>query len=133
MAKNFIIPLGRAVISKYLVVSTHFDDNLEKATLPWVVANTALAEGKEVAVFLQGKSVKGVTKGGAVGMHFEPFPPIADLINAYLEGDGKVYLCSPCMKAHGVTEDQLLDGPTAAGAAFLIDLADGPVCLPINT
>ena len=33
------------IMSKYLVVPTHFDDNIEKAVLPWVVANIALAEG----------------------------------------------------------------------------------------
>ena len=59
-------------------------------------------------------------------MHFEPFPPISELVKAYLKGDGTVYLYSPYMKAHSVTEDQLPEGPATAGAAFLIDLADGP-------
>ena len=38
-------------MAKYFVISTHFDDSIEKAALPWVVDNTALAEGKEAAVF----------------------------------------------------------------------------------
>lgn len=41
-------------MSKVLLISTHFDDNLEIATMPWAVGNAALAEDKEVTIFLQG-------------------------------------------------------------------------------
>jgi hypothetical protein len=38
-------------MSKVLLISTHFDDNLEIATMPWAVGNAALAEDKEVTIY----------------------------------------------------------------------------------
>ncbi|MGD8266319.1 MAG: DsrE family protein [Chromatiales bacterium] len=112
------------MMSKTLVISTHFKENLEKATLPWVAANAALAADKEVTVFLQGPSVEMAKQGAVAGLRSEPFPPLEELIGTYRESGGKILLCGPCMKAHAVDPEAVLEGAEVAGAAALIGLAD---------
>lgn len=111
-------------MSKTLVVSTHFRDNLEKATLPWVVANAALAANRKATVFLQGPSVEMAKQGAAAGLQWEPFPPLDELIDIFRESGGKLLLCGPCMQAHSVDPDTLLEGAEVAGAAALVGLAE---------
>ena len=114
-------------MSKVLFVSTHFDDNLEIATMPWAVGNAALAENKEVAIFLQGLSVREAKKGETKGLRFPPFPSLDTLREAFLEGGGKIYVCAPCLKAHAIEKEDLIEQAEVAGAAFLMQLAEGSI------
>ena len=59
-------------MSKVLVISTHFDDNLEIATMSWAVGNAALAENKEVTIYLQGLAVREAQRGGTKGRISRP-------------------------------------------------------------
>lgn len=110
-------------MSKVLLISTHFDDNLEIATMPWAIANAALAEDKEVTIFLQGLAVREAKQGGTKGLRFPPFPSLETLQKAFIENGGRIYVCAPCMKAHSVERDELISGAEPAGAAFLVELA----------
>lgn len=110
-------------MSKVLLISTHFDDNLEIATMPWAVGNAALAEDKEVTIYLQGLAVREAQRGGTKGLRFPPFPSLETLQKAFIENGGHVYVCAPCMKAHSVEPDELIEGAEPGGAAFLVDLA----------
>jgi uncharacterized protein len=112
------------MMSKTLVISTHFRDNLEKATLPWVAANAALAADKDVTVFLQGPSVEMAKQGAASGLRSEPFPPLEELIGIFRESGGKLLLCGPCLQAHSIELDSILEGAEVAGASALVDLAE---------
>ena len=112
------------MMSNTLVISTHFRDNLEKATLPWVAANAALAADNEVTVFLQGPSVEMAKEGGVSGLRWEPFPPIEELIDIFRESGGKLLLCGPCMQAHSIGQESIVEGAEVAGAAALVTLAE---------
>ena len=114
-------------MSKVLLVSTHFDDNLEIATMPWAVGNAALAEDKEVSIFLQGLAVREARKGETKGLRFSPFPSLDTLRQAFLEGGGKIFVCAPCLKAHAIEEDELIEHSQIAGAAFLMELAQDSI------
>jgi predicted peroxiredoxin len=110
-------------MSKVLLISTHFDDNLEIATMPWAVGNAALAADKEVTIYLQGLAVREAQRGGTKGLRFPPFPSLATLQQEFLKNGGHVYVCAPCMKAHSVEPEDLIEGAEPGGAAFLVDLA----------
>ena len=112
-------------MSKVLLISTHFDDNLELATMPWAVGNAALAEEKEVTIFLQGLAVREAKQGEVKGLRFPPFPSLETLMSVFLEAGGKIYVCAPCMKAHVVDEKDLIEGAEIGGAAYLVELAEG--------
>jgi predicted peroxiredoxin len=111
-------------MSKVLLISTHFDDNLEIATMPWAVGNAALAEDKDVAIFLQGLAVREAKVGGTKGLRFPPFPSLDTLQKSFVENGGHIYVCAPCMKAHSIEPDELIDGAEPGGAAYLVELAD---------
>jgi len=114
-------------MSRVLFVSTHFDDNLELATMPWAVGNAALAEDKQVSIFLQGLSVREAKKNETKGLRFPPFPSLDTLRKAFLEAGGKIYVCAPCLKAHAIEADELIEHAEVAGAAFLMQLAEGSI------
>jgi uncharacterized protein len=111
-------------MSKVLLISTHFDDNLELATMPWAVGNAALAEDKDVTIFLQGLSVREAQEDALKGLRFPPFPSLLTLRNAFIENGGKIFVCAPCMKAHAIEKSDLIDGAEVGGAAFLVELAE---------
>jgi predicted peroxiredoxin len=112
-------------MSKVLLISTHFDDNLEIATMPWAVGNAALAEDKDVTIFLQGLAVREAKVGGTKGLRFPPFPSLDTLQRSFVENGGHIYVCAPCMKAHSIEADELIEGAEPGGAAFLVELAEG--------
>lgn len=111
-------------MGRFIVISTHYKDSPEHATIPWAVADAALVEDHEVIMFLQGPAVQSARKGGAEGLVFPPFAPIKDLMNAFLEAGGEIQVCGPCMQGYQMAEGDLIEGARPAGAALLVEEAD---------
>jgi predicted peroxiredoxin len=60
----------------------------------------------------------------------EPFAPLKELYDKFVENGGKVLVCSPCLKKRGITEDMLTKGAEPAGGAALVEwLSDGSPCI----
>ena len=60
----------------------------------------------------------------------DPFAPLKDLMDKFVGGGGRLYICSPCMKKRGIDENQLIEGAEAAGGAFLVSwLSQNPACV----
>ena len=112
-------------MSKVVIVSTWMDDNLERATIPWVVATAGVATDKEVTVFLQGPAVIAATKEGAGDRHHPPFPPIAELVEMFVEAGGVIKCCAPCLASRNIDEADLIDDAKIAGAAYLVEAMEG--------
>jgi len=111
---------------KILVNATYGTDDLERATVPFIVASASAASDNETVMFLTAASVGLVTRGGADGLKAEGYPPIADLIGALVENGGKVWVCPACAGARGITADDLVEGASLVGAAGTIGfLAEG--------
>jgi len=105
---------------KILYFGTHACENPEKAAMPFVMANAALAMDMEAVVVLQGNGVYLAQKGYAEKMT-KPggFPPVAKLRNEFLELGGRLMVCVPCIKERNIDETtDLVEGAktTAAGA-----------------
>lgn len=96
-------------------------ENPDKATVAFVVANAALASGKDVLVFLTVESVRFGFAGGADGMHADGFAPLAELIASLGAGGGKILVCTPCAKVRGLAEQPLVDGGVLGGGAVLVE------------
>lgn len=90
----------------------------EKACMPFVMANAALAMDIRATVILQGNGVylatdeyrKNMLKGGG-------FPLIDKLVKDFIDLDGELLVCMPCIEARNIREDELTQGAkiTAAG------------------
>ena len=87
---------------KFVIVSTHGNDNFERASMAWAVANAAHVLDAEVTVFLQAEGVNVVRKDFAKGWVFPPFTALETLIKNFMEMGGKVFACVPCVEARNI-------------------------------
>jgi predicted peroxiredoxin len=107
-------------VEKNLYIATHAGENPEKAAMPFVMANAALAMDVKATVVLQGNGVYLARKGYVDNMlPAGGFPPLAKLIKDFFEQGGKLLVCVPCIKERKINEaTDLIEGAqtTAAGA-----------------
>lgn len=106
---------------KFCVCLTHSKDDCDRATVAFVVANAALASDQETVVFLSVDGVHLSQRGYADDVHEEGFAPLAELIGAFGEGGGTIYVCSPCFKKRGLDEENLVTGAKVVGGAKLVE------------
>jgi uncharacterized protein len=108
-------------MSKLLVNLSSGKDNIDKATVAFVVANAGLAAGQETAIFLTVESVRIAEQGHADGIHAAGFKPLKELLESFLAGGGLLWVCPPCANVRGVTEDKLVAGAVFAGGAKVVE------------
>jgi len=105
---------------KILYVSTHGDENLDKATVPFVLANAALAMDTQATVVLQTNAVVFAQKGVADTVPASGgFPPMKKLLADFIEQGGTIWVCGPCIKARGISPDDLIEEATIMAGAQL--------------
>ena len=115
---------------KILYVCTCDEDQSEKAHMPFVLANAALAMDINATIVLQGDGVKIAQRGFVDTM--PPgggFPPLKDLFASFIDQGGKLWVCSPCIKERGIAESDLVEASsiTAAGSVNLEAIASDAV------
>lgn len=109
---------------KLIFMVTHGPESPELATIPFSLANAALASDIEVLMGFQAEGARLVSKGIADNVSAPGFPPLKELVQAFQEGGGRMYVCSPCAAARNITQANLIDGVTiAGGAAFVAEFA----------
>lgn len=106
----------------FCVTITHCRTDGDKATLGFVVANAALGSEKDTMIFLSSDGVYCAAKGEAEKINEgAPFAPLVELVNKFVNAGGKIYVCTPCMKKRGISEEDLIEGATPAGGAALVE------------
>lgn len=110
---------------KILYLSTHGDENVDKACLPFVLANAALAMDINATVILQSNAVVFAKKGFADNVPASGgFPPMKKLMADFMELGGVIRVCGPCIKERNIDPSDLVAGAevTAAGQVNLAAL-----------
>ena len=110
--------------NKYLFTVTTFDADADRLATPLVLANNALAAGGDVLVWVSLEGVKLAKKGDVDGLIPKSFPPVADLLNTFIENGGRIGVCPPCAKTHGVTQDNMVANAEFMGGAAVIGAAE---------
>jgi predicted peroxiredoxin len=114
---------------KFCVHLSYAKDNADKATVAFVVANAAVASGKETMVFLSTEGARLSQQGYADDIHEEGFAPLPELMTNFVKAGGKIFVCSPCFKRRKLEESRLIPGALIVGGAKLVEfLADGSPC-----
>jgi len=108
-------------MAKLLVNLTSGKDNIDKATVAFVIANAGIASGQETAVFLSIEAVRLGEKGFADDIHADGFKPLKELLDTFIAGGGMVWVCPPCANVRGVTEEKLIAGAVFAGGAKVVE------------
>ena len=107
---------------KIMYVATCGGEDPERASLPFVLANGALAMDIQAIIVLQGNGVylaqadyrRTMLPGGK-------FPAIDKLLSDFLALGGELHVCMPCIKERNIDENELPEGSkiTAAGQVNL--------------
>ena len=105
----------------YVFSITHFDNDPDRVAVPLVLANNALAMGQEVLIWVTLEAVQLAKQGASAGLQPKSFPAIEELLQSFREGGGKIGVCPPCAKTHGVTEDELVENASWMGAAAVLE------------
>ena len=101
-----------------VITMTHGPED-EVASVGFTVANGGMTAGMTVSIFLTSAAVDLVRKGGIEHTHFAPMDPLKALIEDFLKRGGTLWACTPCVKARGYTEDDLIDGVIVTGASAM--------------
>jgi uncharacterized protein involved in oxidation of intracellular sulfur len=102
---------------KILYLSTHGDENIDKASIPFVLAIGALAMDVQATIILQANAVVIAKKGFVDTLPAAGgFTPMQKLLSDFTELGGTLQVCGPCIKERGITPDDLIDGATVTAA-----------------
>jgi predicted peroxiredoxin len=105
---------GKVVIN----LSTGMEDP-ERVMIAFLVANAALDEGRQVAMFLTKEAVRLALPGVAEGVACEGCPPLPRLFGQFAESDGELLTCPICFTAKKLDEAELVPNAKLAGATPL--------------
>lgn len=104
-----------------VVVLTHGADH-ELSSVAFTVANGGMTAGLNVSIFLTSASVDLVRRDGIELTHAAPLEPLKSLVQDFLDRGGTLWACTPCVKARGYTEEDLVDGVIITGASAMHEL-----------
>lgn len=107
---------------KLVIIATHAEENPDKATIPFAIASAALAMDVQAKIILQTTAVFLATEGYARHVHSAGFPPLSDMMEAFLEAGGQLMVCSPCLQARQIETDELIpQAQVIAGATVVAE------------
>lgn len=109
--------------AKYLFTITHHGGDADRVATPLVLANNALAAGGDVLLWLTVEGANLGKQGGAEGLIPKSFPPVSELLNTFIANGGRIGVCPPCGKTHGVTDDNMVANAEWMGAQALLAAA----------
>lgn len=99
-----------------VVLMTHGADH-ELSSVGFTIANGGMTAGLKVCVFLTSAAVDLVRKRSIEMTHVQPLEPLAALIKDFLARGGELWACTPCVKARGYEQSDLIEGVVIAGSS----------------
>lgn len=112
--------MAESSTEKIVIFATHGSEDPEKATLPFVVGNAALAMDVPVTVVLQAAGVTLVQKGCYEHIFAPGFDPLTKLVDSFKEFGGQILVCIPCTESRKITREQLIDGAEPVKGARIV-------------
>lgn len=108
-------------MGKAMIMNTRGKEDVERATLAFVVGNAGLSSGQEMTILLTIEGVWVATKGYAAGLQAAGFQPLSALIQQFVNNGGQIWVCGACAKPRGITPEHLVDGASIVGAATAVE------------
>lgn len=105
--------------ARELVVTISHGIDHELSSIGFTIANGGMTSGLTVTVFLVSSAVDIVRRRGADATHVQPFEALAALVSDFLRRGGALYACTPCVKARGYQQQDLIDGVVISGASVI--------------
>ena len=110
-----------AETEKLVILATHGPEDPERATIPFVMGNAALASDVSVVIGLQGNGVWLGRKLEAEHVFAAGFPPLAKLMTDFMQLGGKLLICNPCIQSRQLSgENDLVEGAEIVAAGRFV-------------
>ncbi|MCG6872544.1 MAG: DsrE family protein [Gammaproteobacteria bacterium] len=107
----------------FLFTLASFDADADRVAASLVLANNALAVGSDVTLWLTLEGVELAKTGAARELKPVSFPPVSELLDQFVEQGGRIGVCPPCGKTHGLTDGNMMQGAEWMGAAAVVGAA----------
>jgi predicted peroxiredoxin len=101
-----------------VVLMTHGADH-EVSSVGFTIACGGLTAGLDVGIFLTSAAVDLVRKRAVDSTVVPPLSPLRELIQDFMKRGGTVWACTPCVKARGYEQADLLEGVVITGASVM--------------
>jgi predicted peroxiredoxin len=105
---------SRAAIS----LTTGLEDP-EKVTVAMLVAVGAVEGGRATLMFLTKEAVRLVLPGYAIGLACDGCPPLQDLMQRYLDADGRFLVCPLCFNSRQLDAAEMATNAELGGTVQL--------------
>jgi predicted peroxiredoxin len=107
-----------------VVLVTHGADH-ELSSVAFTIANGGMTSGLRVSIFLTSAAVDLVRKRAIDSTVVPPLEPLAALVKDFIGRGGRLWACTPCVKARGYEQGDLIDGVEIAGSSKIHELIKG--------
>lgn len=104
---------------RQLVVFVTKGTDSEVSSVAFTLANGGLTAGLEVSMFLTSAGVDLVRKRAADTTQVHPLEPLKAMIEDFMQRGGKIWACTPCVKARGYEQADLMEGVAISGASVV--------------
>jgi predicted peroxiredoxin len=89
------------------------------SSVAFTIACGAITSGMKVTAFLTSSAVDLVRRRGVEMTQVPPLDPLKTLMEDFLARGGTIVACTPCAKARGYAQEDLVEGVTIAGASTI--------------
>jgi predicted peroxiredoxin len=104
---------------KELVVLMTKGTDHELSSVGFTIANGGMTAGLKVSMFLTSAAVDLVRRKAADTTQVSPLEPLKAMVDDFLKRGGTLWACTPCVKARGYSEADLLPGVVITGASAM--------------
>lgn len=104
---------------KQLVVFVSKGTDSEVSSVAFTIANGGITAGLDVSMFLTSAGVDLVRKRSADTTQVNPLEPLKAMIQDFLKRGGRIWACTPCVKARGYEPADLVEGVAISGASVV--------------
>lgn len=106
-----------------VVVTKGLDD--ERSSVALSVANSGIASGLDVTMFLVSSAADLVRRGATTVAQLNPLdPPMGEMVDNFLASGGSILVCPACAKVRGYAQNDLIDGVSITGSGAMHKLID---------
>jgi predicted peroxiredoxin len=106
---------------RQLVVFVSKGTDSEMSSVAFTIANGGITAGLDVSMFLTSAGVDLVRKRSVDTTQVHPLEPLKALVEDFLGRGGRIWACTPCVKARGYEQADLVDGVAISGASVVHD------------
>jgi predicted peroxiredoxin len=108
-----------AEVTRELVVMITQGADHELSSVAFTIANGGITSGLKVSIFLTSNGVDLVRKRAIDNLVVHPLEPLATLMKDFLARGGRLWACTPCVKARGYEQSDLIPGVEIAGSSVM--------------